>query len=261
MRMPNLAGLAIALLLLSALFALLEWKFAALPRAPIWRRERRTDFFWWFLTPFFSRIAALGSLIALFLLGGRAGRPFAATWFRGLPLAAQWVVVLVGSDLIGYWCHRAFHHRPLWKIHAIHHSSQTVDWLAAARVHPLNELLTRTVQIVPFYLLGIDPRVVAAAVPLLTLYAIFLHANLRWDYGPLRTVIASPCFHRWHHTSEEEGLNRNFAGLFPWIDLLFGTFRMPAGAQPHVFGVSDPVPAGVLGQLFYPFEKKSSSGG
>jgi sterol desaturase/sphingolipid hydroxylase (fatty acid hydroxylase superfamily) len=53
---------------------------------------------------------------------------------------------------------------------------------------------------------------------------ILLHANLPWTFGPLRNALASPAFHRWHHTWEAEGMDRNFSGLFPWIDLLFGTF-------------------------------------
>jgi hypothetical protein len=38
----------------------------------------------------------------------------------------------------------------------------------------------------------------------------------------------SPRFHRGHHTSQAEGLDRNVAGLFPWLDVIFGTYRMPA---------------------------------
>jgi sterol desaturase/sphingolipid hydroxylase (fatty acid hydroxylase superfamily) len=250
---PNLLGLAIALLVLSALFGLLELRFAARPRQSIWRRERTTDFVWWFLTPFFSRLAVIASVVALVLVGFNLQRPsFGAPWFHHQPLFVQAIETLVLSDLLGYWSHRAFHRRPLWRIHAVHHSSRTLDWLAAARVHPLNEVLTRVLQLVPLYLAGIDPRVLAAAVPALTFYAIYLHANVSWDYGPLRTVVASPRFHAWHHTSEEEGLDRNFAGLFPWIDLLFGTFYMPAGRRPEVFGVRDGVPGGFLGQLIFP---------
>ena len=49
---------------------------------------------------------------------------------------------------------------------------------------------------------------------------------------------------------------RNFAGLFPWIDFLFGTFYMPRGVQPERFGVAgEHVPATLLGQLAYPFVK------
>jgi sterol desaturase/sphingolipid hydroxylase (fatty acid hydroxylase superfamily) len=70
-------------------------------------------------------------------------------------------------------------------------------------------------------------------------------------------VIASPVFHRWHHTSEEEGLDKNFAGLFPFIDLAFGTFYMPEGRQPERFGiVRDDVPDGLVAQLAYPFRRR-----
>lgn len=243
--------IAIALVVLSGVFALLE-------RKSVWHRDRVTDFVWWFLTPLFARLSMIAAVVA-FAVAGFDVRSPAAPWFRNQPLALQWLEVIVGSDLLGYWVHRAFHRETLWPIHAVHHSSTTLDWLAAARVHPLNELIGRTLQLAPFALLGIDPRVVAGAVPILTLYAIFIHADVGWDFGPLRYVIASPRFHRWHHTSQQEGLDKNFAGLFPWIDLLFGTFWMPQGVQPSVFGVRDPVPPSFLGQLAFPFRKKFSA--
>jgi sterol desaturase/sphingolipid hydroxylase (fatty acid hydroxylase superfamily) len=69
-------------------------------------------------------------------------------------------------------------------------------------------------------------------------------------------VIASPVFHRWHHTSEDEGLDTNFAGLFPFIDLAFGTFYMPADRLPTRFGlVHDEVPDGLVRQMLYPFRR------
>jgi sterol desaturase/sphingolipid hydroxylase (fatty acid hydroxylase superfamily) len=39
-----------------------------------------------------------------------------------------------------------------------------------------------------------------------------------------RSVIASPRFHRWHHTGEAEARDKNFAGLLPLCDILFGTY-------------------------------------
>jgi hypothetical protein len=56
------------------------------------------------------------------------------------------------------------------------------------------------------------------------------------------TLVASHRLRRWHHTSPEEERDRNFAGLFPWVDLLFGTFYMPAGQEPEVFGWRGGVP-------------------
>src|SRR5262249_53003471 len=41
---------------------------------------------------------------------------------------------------------------------------------------------------------------------------------------------------------------------FPLLDLLFGTFHMPAGEVPREFGVGESeVPAGFWGQLVEPF--------
>ena len=74
-------------------------------------------------------------------------------------------------------------------------------------------------------------------------------------------MIASPTFHRWHHTCEQEGLDKNFAGLFAFLDLLFGTFYMPPGRQPERFGLAgQQIPKTVLGQLAYPFRRARQQG-
>jgi sterol desaturase/sphingolipid hydroxylase (fatty acid hydroxylase superfamily) len=135
----------------------------------------------------------------------------------------------------------------------VHHSSPQLDWIAAARVHPLNDLIPAVVTVPPMIAAGYNPAAVAAFLPFLTFYAVMLHANLNWSYGPFRYVLASPVFHRWHHTKQAEGQNKNFAGLLPVWDLLFGTFYMPRGRQPEIFGVDDPVPGNILGQMIYPF--------
>src|SRR5262249_31012579 len=70
-----------------------------------------------------------------------------------------------------------------------------------------------------------------------------------------RYVIASPTFHRWHHTSEAHGLDKNFAGLLPIWDLAFGTFYMPAGELPCEFGIREAIPDTLLGQLAWPFRR------
>jgi sterol desaturase/sphingolipid hydroxylase (fatty acid hydroxylase superfamily) len=92
--------------------------------------------------------------------------------------------------------------------------------------------------------------------PFLTFHAIFLHANVPWGFGPLRYFVSSPAFHRWHHTTQAEGLDKNFAGLFPFIDLAFGTFYMPRDRQPAAFGIQgNPVARGLFAQLAYPFRR------
>jgi sterol desaturase/sphingolipid hydroxylase (fatty acid hydroxylase superfamily) len=127
----------------------------------------------------------------------------------------------------------------LWPFHAVHHGSKDLDWLSAVRLHPVNDVVSRVAPVIPVLLLGFPPTILAAYVPFLAFWAIFIHANVPWSFGPLRYVIASPAFHRWHHTSEEEGRDKNFAGLFPFLDLVFGTFYLPEGRRAQVFGLAN----------------------
>ena len=124
------------------------------------------------------------------------------------------------------------------------------------RLHPVNDWVARWIQASALVVLGFTPAAVAAYVPFLTFYAIFVHANVSWGLGPLGWLVASPKFHRWHHTSEDEGLDKNFAGLFPLFDVVFGTYYMPNGRLPERFGLArESIPETILGQLAYPFRR------
>jgi len=170
-----------------------------------------------------------------------------------LPTWLQAFLMLILGDFIGYWMHRWFHRGRMWRFHAVHHSSVDLDWLSSVRMHPVNDLLHKVATTAPLLLLGFAPVSLAAVLPVLALFGVLAHANLDWDWGPLRTVIVSPRFHRWHHTTEAEALDTNFAGLFPLWDLLFGTYHMPANRRPSRFGTSEPVPPTLGGQLLHPF--------
>ncbi len=227
-----------------------------------------TDVAWYFFSPISRFLASAAVILAVVgvavlagvPLDGEAIRAFATrnTFISAQPVALQSIELLFLLDLIGYWSHRAFHRQDtLWAYHSVHHSSNQLDWLSSVRVHPVNEIGTRIVQAVPLVLVGFNAKVIAAYVPLLTVYAIFLHANVPWSYGPLRYVIASPVFHRWHHTSEEEGLDRNFSGMFPLFDVVFGTLYLPKARLPKEFGVlGEDVPSGLIPQLLYPFRRR-----
>ena len=85
--------------------------------------------------------------------------------------------------------------------------------------------------------------------------AIVVHANVDWDWGPLRGVLASPRFHRWHHSDEADARDKNFAGIFPVFDRVFGTYFMLRGRVPTSFGTDLAVPEGFLAQLWFPFRR------
>jgi sterol desaturase/sphingolipid hydroxylase (fatty acid hydroxylase superfamily) len=270
--MSHVIGLLVGFAALALAFAVIERFHPAVPGQRRWRRGVGTDIGYWLLTPLISKnLAAAGVLVVIALLalahGGAADRAAIErivhpdSWVSHQPLWLQALAALVVGDFIGYWLHRAFHRCTLWPIHAVHHGSTEVDWLSAVRLHPLNALITRMAQVVPLVLLGFPAGVLAGVVPALSFFAIFLHANVSWDFGPLRWIVASPAFHRWHHSSDADGLDRNFAGFFPAWDLLFGTFHLPRDRRPTRFGViGSVVPEGLWGQLLYPFRRASSIG-
>lgn len=264
--MQLLIGPLVGLLALGLLFGVVERFWPSIGGQRRFRRGWRTDLAWFAWQPTLGKLlSGVIVFVSIMSLGALVMSPIPAdelrgiapreTWVTGLPLLLQVGMVLLLGDFLGYWQHRAFHTiGTLWKFHAIHHSSTDLDWLSSVRVHPINDVASNVVVALPVLFLGFSPVAFAAYIPVFTLYAIMLHANVSWTFGPLRHVIASPTYHRWHHTSEEQGLNKNFAGLFPWIDRLHGTLYLPKGVQPTQFGVAgETIPDGFFGQLKYPF--------
>jgi sterol desaturase/sphingolipid hydroxylase (fatty acid hydroxylase superfamily) len=266
--MTRALNLFIALLVLSALFWMIESLFAAnrAQPAPFRRRGFRTDLVYWFATPLVTKaISQIGLAVLLMILYRRniAGVQQMLlsrdTLLSQQPMGLQAIEMLLAGDFIGYWTHRWFHGRQMWKFHAIHHCSQDLDWLSAVRLHPVNDWLSRWIQASALVVVGFSPIAVAAYVPFLTFYAIFIHANVAWGLGRIGWLVASPKFHRWHHTSEDEGLDRNFAGLFPFFDILFGTYYMPKDRLPERFGLAnEAVPEGFFRQMLYPFRSRAA---
>jgi len=252
-------------LALGATFALLTFFWACNPGQPWWRkRELVTDLCYWFIIPLIARYLRIGLLVAgaALLFGLTTADGLVAFYEDGhgplaqLPLWLQAVIFLVGSDVMMYWIHRAFHRPAMWKYHAVHHSSKDLDWISAARFHPINIMLGSVATDVVLLLAGISPNVLVFLGPFTIAHSAFVHANLNWTLGPFRYVIAGPVFHRWHHTAVEQGGEKNFASTFPVIDLIFGTFYMPEQALPAAYGVADKGFPGDFGaQMIYPFKQ------
>jgi sterol desaturase/sphingolipid hydroxylase (fatty acid hydroxylase superfamily) len=248
---------------LAIVFSVLTHFWACNTGTPWWRkRELVTDLCYWFFVPVFARVLRIGLMVlgAGVVFGIHDADDLIAFYDNGhgplatLPLWVQAIMFLVVSDFILYWNHRMFHGAGFWKYHAVHHSSEEVDWISAARFHPVNLFVGTIMVDVILLMAGISPNIMPWVGPFTTFHSAFVHANLNWSLGPLRYVIATPVFHRWHHTLLEEGGDTNFAGTFPVWDLLFGTFRMPEGQLPEHYGVNgEPLPTEIAGQLAYPF--------
>jgi sterol desaturase/sphingolipid hydroxylase (fatty acid hydroxylase superfamily) len=122
------------------------------------------------------------------------------------------------------------------------------------RFHPVNDVVSRVCQAVPLVLLGFAPAAVLCAVPVVVAFIVVTHADVPWTWGPLKNVLVSPVYHHWHHSSEPEALDKNFAGVLVLWDWLFGTRYMPAGRLPAAYGVAgEAAPGSFLALLAWPF--------
>ncbi|HEY0103187.1 MAG TPA: sterol desaturase family protein [Brevundimonas sp.] len=174
---------------------------------------------------------------------------------RAQPDWLEFLELLVLSDLCLYAAHRLCHAVPLlWRFHAVHHSSENLDWLAAYRVHPVDQILNSTMMALPAIVLGFSPLPLLIYAIVYRIHAPLLHSNVRLDLGPLGVLLTSPRFHHWHHADQAEAYDRNFAGQLSFIDRLFGTHYAPGeGSLPARYGVGGAVPENYVGQLLQPF--------
>src|SRR5262249_16597886 len=87
-----------------------------------------------------------------------------------------------------------------------------------------------------------------------------IHANVRWRFGPLRWVLATPQYHHWHHAVEP--VDVNFAVHLPVIDAIFGTLHLPGERWPAAYGLPGaPMPSGYWEQVGYPLRGARRSRG
>jgi sterol desaturase/sphingolipid hydroxylase (fatty acid hydroxylase superfamily) len=250
------SNIVFGLAILAVIFIPLERLFALHPRRVL-RFGWRTD-----LVHYLVNGAALKvGLIVTVVVVGSVLRAFVPAPLRlGVATSPTWVQIVAGfaiTTIGGYAGHRAAHEVPLlWRFHRVHHSIRDLDWLAANHLHPLDETFGRSAAVLPLYALGFGRVSLGAFVTLITVQAIFIHANVRMNFGPVRWLIATPQFHHWHHAREPRAYNTNYAGEFPVLDALFGTLYLPADRWPARYGIDETEPAGYLRQLAWPLSTR-----
>lgn len=249
--------LSLWLVLLAVLFVPLE-RFFGERHAGRSRTELCSDLGFYFISSLLPA-ALLAVPLALVAVAGQRWLPDAIpATLSILPLWGKLVLGMLIGEVGTYWGHRLSHEIPwLWRYHAVHHSTEQLYFLANTRTHPVDMVVTRLFGLTPLYLLGLaGPGVAGSAVPALllligTIWGFFIHANLRWRFGPLEWLVATPAFHHWHH-SKFEHINRNYASTLPLLDRLFGTYHLPR-AWPAECGIEAPMPKTLTGQLAAPF--------
>src|SRR6266508_910867 len=74
---------------------------------------------------------------------------------RAQPTLLVFVEASLLAEVAGYWGHRLTHEIPfLWRFHELHHTIETMDWLAPNRRHPVDMTIARLSVIIPLLALG-----------------------------------------------------------------------------------------------------------
>ncbi len=254
----NALQAAVYLIAISAVLVPLEhfWRgdrFAAMPGFSWLRRDWLNDLcFYLGQTLVFNSV----TLIVLgYLFQQIETSSFLPVPLVQLPLPIKIVLVILLSDLLIYWGHRAQHRIGfLWRFHRVHHTALQVDYLAAYREHPLDNIYTRGLETLPAVLLGLDLNLIAGFVTFRGLWALFIHSNTNIRLGFLEVLLGSPHLHHWHHELHRRGLV-NYANLSPLMDVVFGTYYNPP-ERPGEYGVADSVRQPWVWQMLDPFIKK-----
>lgn len=176
---------------------------------------------------------------------------------------SPWIQVLIAGLIIdfGLWfMHRWSHHNNfLWRLHALHHSSERLYWLNGERRHPISAMVLSLPGLLVVVLLGAEPSVIAAWFSIVAVHLAFQHANLDYSLGPLRNIIGVAEVHRWHHKREYQDAQVNFGEFWMIWDQLFGTFRSEKnGVGASDVGIDEAMPQKYLDQLAWPFNDKKS---
>lgn len=252
-------------LLMAAVF-LAEKAIPAVKRQPVFSVGMIQDFLGWFVLGGLVRVTMLGLFVSGlygFCEHYLAGLRVEAVAHWPTPLVAVLAVML--GDLLN-WFHHFIRHKVsvLWLFHTIHHSQKQMNMFTDLRVHLVEYVVTKPINIFPLFILGLDLQLAFWLTLVLESYTRIYHSNLKTNYGPLRYVLVTPQSHRIHHSADPRHADRNFAVLFSFWDRLFRTQWTNYDEYPST-GVQDAdfpheqtvgglrIVTNYLRQLLYPF--------
>ncbi|WP_197053224.1 sterol desaturase family protein [Sphingobium herbicidovorans] len=185
----------------------------------------------------------------------------------GLPVVDEALrilaMILVPLAVYDFWLafsHRLEHHVPaLWDIHQVHHSDRWMNPLTVFRDNFLQiqwRSFFSMLTIGLFVDLNFKEGGQAAVYSQLFLFAwaALCHSNIRVELPWLEGILVTPQYHRIHHSTQAEHIDKNFADVFPLFDMLFGSYVRPRkGEFPETGLASGEAIDGIGGVIFAPF--------
>lgn len=263
------------LIIISLIVWFLEIKFPWRKNQPLFRKDFWLDTFYMFFNFFLLNLIVLIALsnatAQLFddLLNGLFG--IKATGLQlfdvdDMPRALGLFIFFIVSDFVQWNTHRLLHRFEfLWNFHKVHHSVKQMGFAAHLRYHWMEPVVYKSLLYIPIALIGgFDAQDVA----IVHFFAITIghlnHANLGWDYGPLKYVLNNPKMHIWHHVKalpngEKHGINFGIT-LSLW-DYLFKTNSIPHDGRDIELGFpgDENFPQDFIHQELYPLVRNQKN--
>jgi len=233
------------------------------------RKDFWIDAFYMFFNYFFFGLmifAALRSTTSVLFseLMGAIGLPrhHIFNFFKNWPNWIQILTFFLLRDFVQWCVHVLLHRIPLlWRFHKLHHSVREMGFAAHLRYHFMENVVYQLAGfIVLSYILNFKLENAFYVYMIGTLIGHLNHANLGWDYGPLKYILNNPKMHIWHHVKElpkEHVKGINFGISLSCWDYLFKTNYIPSDGRDIELGFDgvEHYPEGFFEQQIEPFRK------
>lgn len=146
-------------------------------------------------------------------------------WFpTTLPFWMQVLLALTIIDFFLFFVHWQSHRYGwLWKLHAIHHSSERLYFLNGEKRHALHQILEGSPGIILCLVIGTPQPVVVVALAILAINMMMQHTNLDYKAGILKKFFCVTELHRWHHRADYKDAQVNYGAWLTVWDHIFKT--------------------------------------
>ncbi len=182
----------------------------------------------------------LFTLLSLFVL---IGIPF--SFFSASEIAAKigwgllnsleidfifvFLITMFIRSFISFLTHYLAHKVPIfWRVHRVHHLDLEMDVSTTVRFHPLEFVINLLIGVPVVLLFGLPIWGLLLYELFDIIITLFSHSNIivpeKFDKY-IRYLIVTPNLHRVHHSSFQPETDSNFGAVFPFWDLIFGTFK------------------------------------
>lgn len=257
------------LIIISLLVWALEIAFPWRKEQSIFRKDFWLDTFYMFFNFFLLNLIvliALSNTVAEFFndilsVFGISVSSFQLFDVDSLPRVIGLFVFFIIGDFVQWNIHRLLHWLPLlWNFHKVHHSVKQMGFAAHLRYHWMEPVIYKSLLYIPIAIIGgFDANDVAIVYFFNIIIGHLNHANLGWNYGPLKYILNNPKMHIWHHSKElpvKYGVNYGIT-LSLW-DYIFKTDYIPFDGRDIELGFKDDqnFPSNFLKQELYPLSQK-----